>query len=97
MEEIYGWTMDWETMGDYFRRVEQVGISMNYAPLVGHGTIRTKVMGVDYKRHATSSEVAEMRELIHGAMRDGCIGLSTGLDYDPDVFASQEEIDGVGL
>jgi len=98
MKEIYGWTMDWESMGDYFRKVEETGVSMNYAPLVGHGTIRTKVMGLDYKRHASSGELAEMREFIHGAMRDGCIGLSTGLDYDPDVFASQEEIvDGVGV
>ncbi|TRO53995.1 hypothetical protein E2P71_05165 [Candidatus Bathyarchaeota archaeon] len=33
-----------------------------------------------------------MHELIHQGMRDGCIGMSTGLDYDPDVFASQDEI-----
>ncbi|MDP7443992.1 MAG: amidohydrolase family protein, partial [Candidatus Bathyarchaeota archaeon] len=51
MKKIYGWTLDWEDMAGYFRKVEEVGVSMNYAPLVGHGTIRTKVMGLDYKRH----------------------------------------------
>ena len=97
MEEIFGWTLDWRTMGGYFKRVEEEGVSMNYAPLVGHGTIRTKVMGLDYKRHATEGELAEMRRLIAEAMEEGCIGMSAGLDYDPDVFAAHEEIiDGVG-
>jgi len=55
MEEVFGWTLDWETMGDFFKRVEKEGISMNYAPLVGHGTIRTRVMGLDYKQRAASA------------------------------------------
>ncbi len=98
MGEAFGWTLDWRTMGGYFERVEEAGISMNYAPLVGHGTIRTKVMGLDYKRHSTEEEQAQMRELIHEAMKEGCIGMSAGLDYDPDVFAAHEEIvDGVSV
>jgi len=96
MYEIYGWTIDWKTMGGFFKRVEKIGISMNYAPLVGHATIRTQVMGLDYKRYSTEKELKEMRRLITEAMEEGCIGMSTGLDYDPDIFASQEEIiDGV--
>ena len=92
MKEIYGWTLDWETMGGFFERVEKTGISINYAPLLGHGTVRTKVMGLDYKRHSTKEEREQMHELIHQSMEDGCIGVSAGLDYDPDVFADQEEI-----
>ena len=92
MKEIYGWTLDWETMGGFFKKVEDIGISINYAPLLGHGTVRTKVMGLDYKRHSTKEEREQMHELIHQGMEDGCIGVSTGLDYDPDVFADQEEI-----
>ncbi len=98
MKEKFGWTLDWETMDGFFKKVDNVGFSMNYVPLVGHGSIRTKVMGLDYKRHSTEEEQAQMRELIAEAMEDGCIGLSTGLDYDPDVFATHEEIiDGVGV
>jgi len=92
MEEYFGWKLDWDTMAGYFKRVEETGVSMNYAPLVGHGSVRTKVMGLDYKRHSTEEEKAEMREHIHQAMKDGCVGMSTGLDYDPDVFAAHEEI-----
>jgi N-acyl-D-aspartate/D-glutamate deacylase len=98
MEEIYGWALDWEDMAGYFKKVQEVGVSMNYAPLVGHGTVRTKVMGLDYKRHSTKEEGAEMRELIHEAMVQGALGMSAGLDYDPDVFAAHEEIiDGVSV
>ena len=98
MKKFYNWTLDWNTMEGFFKRVERTGISINYAPLVGHGTIRTKVMGLDYKRQSTDKEQAKMRDFIAQAMEEGCIGLSTGLDYDPDVFASQEEIiDGVKL
>ena len=92
MKEKFGWTVDWKTMGDYFEVVEKKEISMNYAPLVGHGTIRRVVMGEDYKRHSTKAELDEMKEHIHQAMKDKCIGMSAGLDYDPDVFASLEEI-----
>jgi N-acyl-D-aspartate/D-glutamate deacylase len=92
MDQVHGWTLDWDTMAGYFKRVMKEGIGVNYAPLVGHGTIRTKVMGLDFKRYSTKGEQAEMRELIHQAMKEGSIGMSTGLDYDPGVFASQEEI-----
>lgn len=92
MKKKFGWTVDWKTMGEYFQVVEKKGISMNYAPLVGHGTIRRLVMGENYKRYSTKTESAEMEGLIRQAMDDGCIGMSVGLDYDPDVFASREEI-----
>ena len=91
MKKHFGWTVDWETMGDFFGVVEKKGISMNYAPLAGHGTIRRLVMGEDYKRHSNKVELAEMAGLIRQAMDDGCLGMSTGLDYDPDVWASMEE------
>jgi N-acyl-D-aspartate/D-glutamate deacylase len=96
MKDLYGWTIDWKTMGGFFKKVEEVGFSMNYAPLVGHATIRRMVMGLDSKRDSSTKEMKEMRELIIEAMEDGCIGMSAGLDYDPDVYASNEEIiDGV--
>ena len=93
MKKKYGWTIDYRTMGEYFKHIETKGISINYSPLVGHGTIRYAVMGKDYKRHSTKTELTQMKEMIHQAMKEGCIGMSTGLDYDPDVFADKYEID----
>jgi N-acyl-D-aspartate/D-glutamate deacylase len=92
MEEKLGWKVDWDTMGEWFDRVESIGISLNMAPLVGHGTIRYKVMGNDYKRHSTKEELEEMKTLIRQALDDGCIGVSSGLDYDPSVYATMDEI-----
>jgi len=92
MKKRYGWTINYRTIGEFFKQVEDKGVSVNYAPLVGHGTIRRYVMGSDYKRDSKSEERSQMHELIHQAMKEGCIGMSTGLDYDPDVFASHEEI-----
>ena len=92
MEDIYGWALDWETMGDYFERVETTGISANYAPLLGHGSVRTKVMGLDYRRDSTTEERDLMHALIAEGMDQGCIGMSVGMDYDPDSFATRDEI-----
>jgi len=92
MEKYYGWVVDWYTLGDWFKKVEEVGVSMNAVPLVGHGTIRYKVMGNDYKRHSTKEELEEMKNLIREALEEGAIGLSAGLDYDPGVWASMDEI-----
>ncbi len=92
MEEKFGWKIDWNTMGEWFERVGRVGVSMNVVPLVGQGTARYKVMGNDYKRHSTEEELEEMKRLIRQAMDEGCIGLSVGLDYDPSVWASMEEV-----
>ena len=93
MKKKYGWTIDYRTMGEYFKEIEARGISINYAPLVGHGTVRIAVMGEDYKRHSTKTELDKMKALVHHAMKGGCIGMSAGLDYDPDVFADKNEID----
>lgn len=93
MQQKFGWTLDWRTMREHFKVVEKKGIAMNYAPLVGHGNVRYAILGEDYKRHSKDSEIEQMIELIHKAMEDGCIGMSTGLDYDPDVFADKEEIE----
>ena len=92
MEEKFGWYITWESMGGWFRVVEGKGVSMNCVPLVGHGTVRLKVMGNDYKRHSTDEELEEMKAEIRRAMEDGCIGLSSGLDYDPGVWASMNEV-----
>ena len=92
MEKYYGWTIDWNTLGEWFEKVKEVGVSMNAALVVGQGTIRYKEMGNDYKRHSTQAELDEMKKLIREALHEGAIGMSTGLDYDPGVQASMDEI-----
>jgi len=92
MKEEYGWTVDWRTMGEYFDLVESRGFSVNYVPLVGHGTVRRYVMGDDWMRTTTREERDKMSDEIRKALEEGCIGMSYGLDYDPDTFADREEL-----
>jgi len=90
--EVYGWEIDWDTMGEYFKKVEETGLSPNMAPLVGHGDVRSLVMGPDYERTAKRREVREMAKHVEQAMEDGCIGISVGRDYDPGIWADFDEI-----
>ncbi len=76
----------------FFRRIESVGISVNAATLVGHGTIRERVMRGSFDRPPTATELQEMKGLVDQAMTDGAVGLSTGLIYLPGTFARTDEL-----
>ena len=81
----------WRTLGDYFRLLEASGISTNVASLVGSGQVRACIVGYD-DRAATDAELEAMKRLVAEAMVDGAVGLSSGLSYVPNVFASTEEL-----
>ncbi len=88
----FGIVIDWRTLGDYFRRLEQQSRpAINVGTFVGAGGIRNYVIGKD-DRPATAAELARMSELVDEAMRQGALGLSTSLQYVPDRFASTDEI-----
>jgi len=89
--EIFGWEIDWHTLGEFFRKLEAKGISPNFAPLLGHHSIRIMAMGADHKRKATPAEVEEMKKHVRQAMIDGCLGMSAGRDYD-SYYADFEEL-----
>ncbi|MCH8059731.1 MAG: amidohydrolase family protein, partial [Proteobacteria bacterium] len=67
-------------------------VAVNAAVLSGHGSIRSAVMGDDYRREATAAEIEAMKVLVDADMRAGAIGLGTGLEYEPGIYASTEEI-----
>ncbi len=70
---------------------EEQGIGTNAVHLVGFGTVRQKVMGRE-PREATPEELAEIKEIVRQAMKEGAWGMSTGLEYIPDRYATIEEI-----
>lgn len=79
-------------LADYLSKLEQQHTSVNVLSFIGHATVRQKVMGQDYKRAATEHEVAQMAELVEQAMREGAVGLSTGLEYDIGHPSTTEEV-----
>ncbi|HZO90336.1 MAG TPA: D-aminoacylase [Chthonomonadaceae bacterium] len=76
----------------YFEQVQAKHIAPNLASFVGHGTVRSRVLGTDYKRHATPEEEAKMAALVDQEMQAGALGLSSGLEYDPGFYATTEEV-----
>ena len=89
--EHYGLTADWESLGEYFARLERSGIGINLASYVGATTLREVVIG-GADRPATAAELERMRALVRDAMREGAVGVSTSLEYAPAPYASTEEL-----
>jgi N-acyl-D-amino-acid deacylase len=81
----------WETFADYLDAVDAAAPATNMAALVGQGAIRRQVLG-DERRPPERAELARMRSLVAEALRDGAIGLSTGLVYVPGSFSTTDEI-----
>jgi N-acyl-D-amino-acid deacylase len=79
-------------VGRAFRRIERRGISPNFATLIGHNTVRNAAMKGDFDRAPTDAELARMKALVRQAMKDGAVGLSTGLIYLPGTFSETGEI-----
>ena len=86
-----GRELQWRSLDEYFDVVEQSGTSLNIITTVGTGQIRASVVGYD-NRPATEEEMTRMEALVEEAMRDGAIGVSSGLIYPPNAYASTEEL-----
>lgn len=70
---------------------QQQGVGTNVAILVGHGSLRRLVMGVD-NRPPTEEELNNMKTAIDRGMKDGAVGMSAGLYYTPGNFSKTEEV-----
>jgi len=78
-------------LGPFLERVSKTPISINFASMVGQGSIREQVIGLA-DRKATPEEIEKMKALAAQAMRDGAFGLSTGLYYVPGHYTPTEEV-----
>lgn len=76
----------------YFDQLATAPLAVNVASYTGHGSLRARAMGQDYKRAATSAEMAAMNADLTQDMRAGSLGLSTGLEYDPGIYGPPEEV-----
>lgn len=78
-------------MGAYFKWIDSLRVSVNIASLIGQNDIRKAVMGTA-NRPATEEEMKKMESIMEQAMKDGAVGLSTGLIYIPGAYTPTEEI-----
>lgn len=78
----------------FFWQMDSMKTSINIASLVGHNTVRRLAMGLD-NRLATADEQKKMEALVAQAMKDGAVGLSTGLIYLPGMYSNTDEVIGL--
>src|SRR4029078_13562146 len=79
-------------ISDFFERFSRAHPAINVMTSVGHGAVRGVVLGGDFKRAATPAEIETMKALVDGAMKDGAVGLSSGLEYDPGFYSTVDEL-----
>lgn len=83
--------LDWRSLDEYLQRLDRAKPAINLGTFVGAGGIRTYVIGKN-DRPATPAELDQMRRLVAQAMEQGAFGLSSALEYVPDMFASTDEL-----
>jgi len=81
----------WSTFAEYLDVVSQRGCAANVAALVGHGNIRSIVLGWE-SRAPSADELNRMRAMVAEAMEAGAYGISYGLMYPPGFFAEIDEM-----
>ena len=78
-------------IGKYLRWIDSLQLSVNVATLIGQNDVRKAVMG-RANRDATEAELVQMETIVEKAMKDGAVGLSTGLIYIPGTYTKTPEI-----
>ena len=78
-------------LGPFLAELEALKRSVNIGAFIGQGSIRSQIIG-NVNRTATRDEIARMEALVEQGMRDGALGLSTGLFYLPGTFTPTSEV-----
>jgi len=87
----WGASFDWANLVEYRAELEASGISIHHAMLVGHGNLRSQVMGED-NRDPTAAELDRMKGILGDLLDQGAVGLSSGLIYPPGCFSKTDEL-----
>jgi N-acyl-D-amino-acid deacylase len=83
--------IEWNTLAEYLRYLEQRGVSCNVASFIGATTIREHVIGLEDKQ-PTPEQLEQMRQLARQEMEAGALGIGTSLIYPPAFYAKTEEL-----
>jgi N-acyl-D-amino-acid deacylase len=76
----------------YFQTLNEKPVAVNIGSYSGHNTLRDAVLGKDFKRKSTQTEIDSMVKMFDADMQVGAFGLSTGLEYDPGIYSSKNEV-----
>jgi len=87
----YGVRPDWRTLEQYFASLERRGTAINLGTFIGSGSVRAMVVGRE-NRPATPEELRRMEALVDQAMREGALGVSSSLQYIPNIYSQTSEL-----
>lgn len=79
-------------IAEYLEKLRQSPPAINVLTMVGHATVRKRVLGDDFRRTATEDEVEKMAALVEQGMREGAVGLSSGLEYEVGSYSTTNEL-----
>lgn len=92
---IYGFSgavpLEWSSLGDYLDRLALARPAVNVLTLVPNGQLRLNALGLS-DRPADADGLKRMRRLLCEGLEQGAFGYSTGLEYAPEIGASEEEV-----
>ncbi len=72
--------VNWTSVKQFFILLKKRGLGINFGMLVGHTTIREAITHGRF-RDLTESELRMFKHVLTRAMKDGALGLSTGLGH----------------
>lgn len=81
----------WAGVRDFARDLEGRGLGVNVVPLVGHSSVRSRVLGPG-GGVAESPQVRDIVAAVASALRDGAAGVSLGLAYQEGRDAALTEL-----
>ncbi len=90
--DVVSLNVNWETTHEFLAEVEKHKLSVNFATLTGHETLRRGV-GTDHFKKFSDDKLRKMEYLLARSMDEGSFGLSTGLAYSHERIAPVEEIE----
>ncbi|HWM27023.1 MAG TPA: D-aminoacylase [Woeseiaceae bacterium] len=79
-------------LADFFAEAEATPAAINIASYVGHNTLRSEVLGEDFRRKATDAEIESMASILERELESGALGLSSGLEYEPGIHSDPAEV-----
>ncbi len=84
--------LPWRTFKEYLQHMEQDGCSINVVPFVGYENIRLAGGPGKEDRSPTMEELNSMKNYVAEAMEAGAFGMSTGIFYAPQIYATTQEL-----
>lgn len=82
---------EWSDVASYRAALDKNGMALNQTLLVGQGTLRKSIAGLD-DRPLSPSELEEEQNALALALEHGAAGFSSGLEYTPGTFTPTSEL-----